>query len=97
MKIKLSYFLSKKDITLKHFCNLNNLKSYKDLVEYCEKKRYIPISSEEYQELIPPIPKEEKVETPKPQKKKATKARRSRKAPKKESVRNNTKAGSNTP
>ena len=94
MKIKLSYFLSKKGITLKYFCNLNNLKNYKDLVEYCKDKSFIPVSEEEYKELIPPVLSESKVETAESQTKKPTKTRRSRKTPKKESVRNNTKTRS---
>ena len=53
MKIDLSYFLNKKQITLKYFCKINNITDYEALVDYCDKKRYIPVSREVYSKEVP--------------------------------------------
>tara|TARA_B100000900_G_scaffold412035_1_gene432987 strand:- start:600 stop:872 length:273 start_codon:yes stop_codon:yes gene_type:complete len=53
MKIDLSYFLNKKQITLKYFCKINNITDYGELVDYCSKKRYIPVSKEVYDKECP--------------------------------------------
>jgi hypothetical protein len=53
MKIKLTYFLSKNKLTLAEFCNINGIKSYNCLTEYCTHRKLIPITQKEYKESFP--------------------------------------------
>lgn len=93
MKIKLLYFISKKQISLEQFCKLNNLKTYQDLLEYCSERDLVVCPREEYDTLMPDLV-EKKVVPPKRNSeiKRAPRARRSRKTPDKESVRDNSKS-----
>ena len=99
MKIELEYFLNKKNIKLKYFCDINSIKSYDELVLYCASKRFIPVSKSFYDDQIPQLAeKKEEAKKQNETEKKVTKARsktsktnttrRSRKAPAKKSVRN---------
>ena len=81
MKIELKYLLNKKDISLKYFCDLNNITSYDDLVSYCDLKHYRPVSFEYYNDNMPRQKNTEK-KTNVPSKKKSSPPRRSRKTPK---------------
>jgi len=84
-KIKLGYFLSKSRVSLKNFCERNDLKSYDDLVNYCLSKNFIAVTEEEYKKSFPPVVKKEKkkvVEVSKvaqPSEEKKTRKRRSSK------------------
>jgi len=51
MKIKLDYYLKRKRITLQDFLKINNLTSYKDLLEFCNKRNFIPVDEKELAKL----------------------------------------------
>ena len=83
MKINLEYFLAKKRISLVKFCETNNLHSYESLIEYCDNKKFIPVSQDEYK-LSFPDSKKEIVKKDEPSK---TKTRRRGRKPKAEKSR----------
>ena len=98
MKIDLIYFINKRNISLKNFCELNCLKSYADLLEYCDDKNMLPVSEEKYNSEVLPPPKkvvakviQNEKQTRTESKPKTTTRRRSRKTPKKSQSRSNTK------
>jgi len=86
-KIKLDYFLRKSKVSLKDFCEKNNLKSYDELVDYCLSKNFISVTELVYKDSVPAkdlkevvnkiIKKETNVDLPKTEKK--VRKRRSRK------------------
>ena len=83
MKIKLQFLLNKKRISLKTFCELNDLQSYESLLEYCKKKRFICVDREEFEKHFPSIKKDEKDEPDKSKNKQpAPKTRRRGRKPK---------------
>ena len=51
MSIKLEYILKRNKSDLKTFIQKNKLTSYHRLLEYCESRKFIPCSEEEYNEL----------------------------------------------
>ena len=68
MKIDLNHILKRNKITLENFLKKNNIKSYEQLVEYCENKNFIPASLEDFtkivlQEKIVPVLSDKKEET----------------------------------
>lgn len=86
-KIKLDYFLRKSKVSLKDFCEKNNLKSYVELVDYCLSRNFISVTELVYKDSFPVkeskevdnknIKKEINVDLPKTEKK--VRKRRSRK------------------
>ena len=68
MKLSLEYFLNKKRMSLKAFCDLNGLKTYEELAVYCREKRYICVDKEFYEASVPV-----KITKTAPAKKKSTK------------------------
>ena len=53
MQIKLKTVLKRNKITLEKFINKNKLTSYIALVEYCQGRKFIPCTEEEYNDEIP--------------------------------------------
>ena len=51
MSIKLEYILKRNKSNLKLFIQKNKLTSYQRLLEYCESRKFIPCSEEEYNEI----------------------------------------------
>ena len=51
MSIKLEYILKRNKSNLKSFIQKNKLTSYQRLLEYCESRKFIPCSEEEYNEI----------------------------------------------
>lgn len=91
-KIKLGYFLSKSRVSLKKFCEINDLKSYDDLVDYCLSKNFIAVTEEEYKKSFPSVVKKEKIvevsKVAQPIEEKKTRKRRSNKKSSDEKSRN---------
>jgi len=87
MKIKLMYFLNKKNIKLKYFCNINNLNSYDELKLYCHEHSFIPVDELFYFDQIPlKVKEKKKIEKKRPgesKEKQTNKVRRPRKTSKK--------------
>ncbi len=52
MSIKLEYILKRNKSNLKVFIQKNKLTSYQRLLEYCESRRFIPCSEEEYNQVV---------------------------------------------
>jgi len=53
MQINLETVLKRNKITLKKFINKNKLTSYIALVEYCQGRKFIPCTEEEYNNEAP--------------------------------------------
>ena len=53
MKIDLKFFMNKNRINLEKFCEINNIQSYDQLVDYCKQKRLICVSQEFYSSVFP--------------------------------------------
>ena len=51
MSIKLEYILKRNKSNLETFVKKNKLTSYQRLLEYCESRRFIPCSEEEYDKV----------------------------------------------
>ena len=51
MTIKLEYILKRNKSNLETFIRENKLTSYKELLEYCEIRKFIPCSEQEYNEV----------------------------------------------
>ena len=51
MKIKLDYYLKRKRISLEGFLKINKLTSYKDLLEFCNVRNFIPVNIKEYEKI----------------------------------------------
>lgn len=100
-KIRLSYFLSKSGVGLKKFCELNDLKTYDELVEYCKSKNFNIglIEEEDFNSIFPKaVPVEVvkevvEVQKPKPKSKEKTSTRKRRVSKKSE----NSEDGSSDP
>jgi len=78
MSISLTYFLNKKQKTLKHFVEKNNLTDYQSLVECCKKRGFIPCLKEEYEKEIVRKKQIQEKEV-KPVKRKTSKTRKKKK------------------
>ena len=52
MSIKLDYIIKRNKSSLKMFITKNRLTTYQDLLEYCESRKFIPCTEEEYNEVI---------------------------------------------
>ena len=52
MSINLDYILKRNKSDLKTFILKNKLTSYKLLLEYCESRKFIPCSEEEYNKVV---------------------------------------------
>ena len=52
MSIKLEYILKRNKSNLLTFIQKNKLTSYQQLLEYCDSRRFIPCSEEEYNDVI---------------------------------------------
>lgn len=48
MKIKLELMLEKNKTSLREFINKNKLTSFKEFIEYCEKRKFVPVSEEQF-------------------------------------------------
>ena len=52
MSINLKYILKRNKSNLKTFIQKNKLTSYQGLLEYCESRRFIPCTEEEYSKVV---------------------------------------------
>lgn len=52
MSIKLEYILRRNKSNLKLFIQKNKLTTYQRLIEYCDSRKFIPCTEEEYKEAI---------------------------------------------
>ena len=52
MKIDLKHILKRNKTTLENFLKKNDIKSYEQLIEYCENKNFIPSSLEEFSKIV---------------------------------------------
>ena len=60
MQIKLETVLKRNNTTLKKFINKNKLTSYIALVEYCQGRKFIPCTEEDYNNEVPQKTTDEK-------------------------------------
>ena len=74
--VKLNYILERNNSNITVFCLKNKLTSYKLLLEYCEKRKFIPCTEEDYIIATGKEKNEEKLErkASKPQKKRKTRS-----------------------
>ncbi len=52
MSIRLDYIIKRNKSSLKAFVQKNKLTTYHDLIEYCESRKFIPCTEEEYNEVV---------------------------------------------
>lgn len=52
MSIKLEYILKRNKSNLKIFIQKNKLTTYDKLLEYCDSRKFIPCSKNEYEEVV---------------------------------------------
>jgi hypothetical protein len=74
MSISLSYLIQRNKTNLKNFLQVNNIKSYPELVSYCESKGCEPVSEELYAASAPFEPGPAKEEEVLPSQKKVVKS-----------------------
>ena len=96
MSIKLEYLLWRNRQTFSNFCEREQIKSYEDLLEYCQLRQVEPFSQLEFNELITTEDlKKEKPEVKSPDEpKKTTKRKTTRKRTSTSKTRKNTKVWS---
>ena len=52
MSIKLEYILKRNKSNLETFIQKNKLTTYRSLLEYCDSRRFIPCTEEEYNQAV---------------------------------------------
>lgn len=52
MKIDLKHILKRNKISLETFLKKNEIKTYNDLLEYCENKNFMSVSLEEFNKIV---------------------------------------------
>ena len=52
MSIRLDYIIKRNKSSLKAFEQKNKLTTYHDLLKYCESRKFIPCTEEEYNEVV---------------------------------------------
>lgn len=61
MSVKLEILLSRNKISLKEFVIKNKIKSYQELLDFCKKRNFLPVSIELYNSALPAVKKEKHV------------------------------------